>query len=457
MAVITGTDELSLTILESLKTGTKVKDIPAIFGVSIDQGKRLSRYYNMLQQSNEHLSVTAIAKVQEIGLKALYLAPLFKDKDWEGLTEVLSAINQSTKRDELPVLIMALQEKRKRIQEFQKDIDNKLARLEQRERELQRLGDETKQLMEKVREETKFLSKYPQHVQDFFLKHLGIYGDQLVLSRRLDSRWQKSLKRKGILTYNNTEYVWFVNDLDLLVEEHESRINRKKPYPTEWDHDVEEKRSQNRWNVPVNPEYNLPTGLAANLLTSIKEIEAKKKEIDEERKEIQKEIKQLRKTSPKSFIEQVEASNTLSDHDLKRHGELQDKALKWLYNKGYIVASEVTLPNGKRADVIGYDEVGRIVIVEVKVTASDFLQDKKWESYLTFCDEFYFLISDEAQCAYYRPPYYQKGKHVGLLEETKNTLKIKEPHIQALKANEREKIQFLISRVLTKKYVYGYQ
>ena len=115
-------------------------------------------------------------------------------------------------------------------------------------------------------------------------------------------------------------------------------------------------------------------------------------------------MKQLRKTSPKSFIEAVEATNTLSAHELKLHGELQDKALKWLFNKGYIVASEVTLPNGKRADVVGYNENGHIIMIEVKVSKGDFRQDEKWTSYLDYCDEFYFLLDKEV-----RPVYDQMG------------------------------------------------
>ena len=142
------------------------------------------------------------------------------------------------------------------------------------------------------------------------------------------------------------------------------------------------------------PNIQLPTGLAADLLSSIREIDQKEKEIETERKDIQKQIKDLRKTSPKSFLESVEASNVLSTLELKRHGELQDKALKWLYNKGNIVASEVTLPNGKRADVVGFSESRHIVIVEVKVSTADFLHDEKWQSYLEYCDSstFYWIM-----------------------------------------------------------------
>ena len=87
---ITGTDDISLTVIDALNAGTKVKDIPAMFPVSIDNAKRLSRYNNFLEKSKNHLSEAALEKIKRIGLKVLHLAPLFKQEDWEGLTEILS-------------------------------------------------------------------------------------------------------------------------------------------------------------------------------------------------------------------------------------------------------------------------------------------------------------------------------------------------------------------------------
>ncbi|MBZ5752748.1 hypothetical protein [Metabacillus rhizolycopersici] len=207
------------------------------------------------------------------------------------------------------------------------------------------LEENTNQLMKKVEKEIKFLKQYSQNTQDFFVEHLGVYEEKLVLAKRLDSRWQKSLKKKEILAYDDSNYVWFVNNLDGLAEDYTKRTDRKNPYPTEWDYDKEKKRNH-AWGTPLSPYYRLPSGLAEDLMTTIEAINKKKKEIESERKGIQKQMQQLRKTSPQSFIEAVAATNTLSLYDLKRHGELQDKALKWLFNKGYIVASEVTLPNG---------------------------------------------------------------------------------------------------------------
>lgn len=50
---------------------------------------------------------------------------------------------------------------------------------------------------------------------------------------------------------------------------------------------------------------------------------------------------------------------------------------------------EMPLRNGRRADLMGLDPKGRIIIVEVKVQRGDLLGDGKWPDYLDFCDRFY--------------------------------------------------------------------
>jgi hypothetical protein len=50
---------------------------------------------------------------------------------------------------------------------------------------------------------------------------------------------------------------------------------------------------------------------------------------------------------------------------------------------------EVPLRNGRRADLMGIDARGQIVIVEIKVARGDLLGDAKWPDYLDFCDRFY--------------------------------------------------------------------
>lgn len=51
--------------------------------------------------------------------------------------------------------------------------------------------------------------------------------------------------------------------------------------------------------------------------------------------------------------------------------------------------SEMPLRNGRRADLMGIDPKGQIVVVEIKVARADLLGDGKWPDYLDFCDRFY--------------------------------------------------------------------
>lgn len=195
-----------------------------------------------------------IAKFESIGMKVLHLSPLFKSKDWEGLAEILSSIDGNTKRDDFPLLIAALQEKRQRVHDFQLEIEQNLQELKCREKELQKLEYTLKVTQQRINDEVEFLQKYPSVIQTFLLNHLGIYNDKLVLSRRLDSLWQKSLKKKGILRYEPIEYIWYIEDLDDFVTDYLSRINRKTPFATEWDVNKEEKRTKNGYYAtPSNP------------------------------------------------------------------------------------------------------------------------------------------------------------------------------------------------------------
>lgn len=51
--------------------------------------------------------------------------------------------------------------------------------------------------------------------------------------------------------------------------------------------------------------------------------------------------------------------------------------------------AEVPLKNGRRADLMGIDAKGLVVIVEIKVARGDLLGDAKWPDYLDYCDRFF--------------------------------------------------------------------
>ena len=56
---------------------------------------------------------------------------------------------------------------------------------------------------------------------------------------------------------------------------------------------------------------------------------------------------------------------------------------------------EMPLRGGRRADLMGVDPKGRVIIVEIKVSRADLLGDGKWPDYLEHCDRFYWGLAPE--------------------------------------------------------------
>lgn len=70
-------------------------------------------------------------------------------------------------------------------------------------------------------------------------------------------------------------------------------------------------------------------------------------------------------------------------------------AVRALRGLGYVALAEVTLPNARRADLMGISPRGEIFIAEVKSSIEDFRVDRKWRDYLDFCDRFAFAVAPE--------------------------------------------------------------
>jgi hypothetical protein len=70
-------------------------------------------------------------------------------------------------------------------------------------------------------------------------------------------------------------------------------------------------------------------------------------------------------------------------------------AARLLVALGYAPLTEVTLPNGRRADLMALGRKGEIFIVEVKSSLEDFRCDQKWHEYQPYCDAFAFAVAPE--------------------------------------------------------------
>ena len=70
-------------------------------------------------------------------------------------------------------------------------------------------------------------------------------------------------------------------------------------------------------------------------------------------------------------------------------------AARLLTALGYAPLAEVTLPNGRRADLMALGPKGQLFIVEVKSGIEDFRTDQKWHEYCPYCDAFAFAVAPE--------------------------------------------------------------
>lgn len=72
--------------------------------------------------------------------------------------------------------------------------------------------------------------------------------------------------------------------------------------------------------------------------------------------------------------------------------EIVRGAQRMLAELGLASLTEVTLANGRRADVMAVGPKGEVVILEVKSCLQDFATDQKWPEYAPYCDRFYFAV-----------------------------------------------------------------
>ncbi len=70
-------------------------------------------------------------------------------------------------------------------------------------------------------------------------------------------------------------------------------------------------------------------------------------------------------------------------------------AARLLRDLGFAVVPELTLADGRRADLIGIGVDGEVVIIEIKSSLADLRADDKWPSYKRACDRFFFASLPE--------------------------------------------------------------
>jgi hypothetical protein len=63
----------------------------------------------------------------------------------------------------------------------------------------------------------------------------------------------------------------------------------------------------------------------------------------------------------------------------------------------------LSLPSGRRADLVALDGSGELWIVEIKSSVADFRADQKWQDYRAHCDRLFFATTIEVPCEIFPP------------------------------------------------------
>jgi hypothetical protein len=71
---------------------------------------------------------------------------------------------------------------------------------------------------------------------------------------------------------------------------------------------------------------------------------------------------------------------------------------RYLATLGFSCVSEMTLPSGRRADLVALNARGDIWIVEIKSSLADLRADQKWEDYRAHCDRLFFAFTRDLPC-----------------------------------------------------------
>ncbi len=102
-----------------------------------------------------------------------------------------------------------------------------------------------------------------------------------------------------------------------------------------------------------------------------------------------------------------------------------------------LAVAEVSLGNGRRADLMGLCPKGLVTIVEVKVSRADLLGDAKWTDYLEYCDRFFWAIPAGFDACLFDRPELMPERAGLIVADRYDAAVIREPQSSPLAASRR--------------------
>ncbi len=88
----------------------------------------------------------------------------------------------------------------------------------------------------------------------------------------------------------------------------------------------------------------------------------------------------------------------MNDDGAPSHESVLDSATvargvsRMFYRHNIMIQSEISLKGHRRVDLMGITAKGDVVVIEIKCSRADLLNDNKWQDHLGYCDQYYWAV-----------------------------------------------------------------
>lgn len=374
-------------IFKLLEEGRKQVEISESTGFSINVIKKVSqlmKLYTEIQSYNDGEEI--LDKVKLLKFKALELKKIANNR--ELLDECLVIVNKDTKQSEIKGIVAKLSTRSARLKQAKEEYIERKSHIEQELKVEQEIVSNLKNKEKMLVEKYPFLGGRKKKVRGGISNLVGIYKDRFVLKGRLSL----DIKHKEeYVKYNRAEKVWEIKDINEFSNFIEDRVNSKESvYWFESEHFKKCAYYDNGYErlCKYDDLYKLPAKIEGfGIIQLENELKKSKKIISE----LKKQLKIIRSENTENYMEDTLFADSVIDSDIAEHRLVQDAFLKYSFKKGFVAASEITIGN-KRFDTLLF-KPSKIIIGEIKASRSDFISDKKYMTYMDYCNELYFVLS----------------------------------------------------------------
>lgn len=367
--------------------GLKSVEIAKKLGVTINTVEKSLQLGRLHKELYEVLTKDRYEKLLSLKFKALDLKSIKRDA--AAVIKFIDSIDIGASAKEIKEKLSLIEVRQEKVEEIKSDIANKSSDIEKFKDEVKAMENEYNEMLKCIDSTFKFILEDEDIKEDKKIQLL-----QSIAYNKKYNQWQfvgyvdykvyKYLLNKKYIVkpVNDYDYSYDMVPVILDIEKFINYVKRSTNFEASF---------QARYAKRHNLVWANKGDKELKKITEVKDrLSDKKKELSK----LRKDLKVVVNSDLNDFETVLEAKNELAKKDILKHNEIAIKGMKWLKEQGYIADIEYT--HGKyRFDVIGVNPSdGEVVILEAKVSMSDFKQDKKVDSYVEYCNRIY-VITDK--------------------------------------------------------------